>query len=131
MDTKWKKSKMVIGVITWFAGMVLFAINMFGLLLEMGYQEHFAEYAGRILHGDYEDTEEFSDFIRYRMSDFLAMSVADDMEDMEKKREAMEREETYGAETGYDGGTKYQYYDFYADYGMERYDVVYDGRWRI
>ncbi len=179
MDTKWKKSKMVIGVVTWFAGMVLFAINMFGLLLEMVHQEHFAEYAGRILHGDYEDTEEFSDFVRYRMSDFLAMSVADDMEDTEKKREAMEKEETYGAgsgpedfygeedwdfsdwededwglgdlevteenaadnefldhfynepETGYDGGTKYQYYDFYADYGMERYDVVYDGRWNI
>ena len=123
MDTKWKKNKWnvnkkVVGFVSWFVGIILMAVNVSGLLLEMTLHENFTEYAKGVFQGDYEDTEEFLDFVRIRMSDFLAMSVAESGNGEEEKTENDSRH-SYGEYSYRDNA----YWDNF-DWDMEDWEVT-------
>lgn len=77
MDIKLRKSKKIAGVAAWFAGCIIMAVNMFCLALELLCYEDFPKHAGQVMNGNYQETEEFKDYILSTMDKFLCMSVAD------------------------------------------------------
>lgn len=79
MDTKLKRSKMVVGFVSWFAGIIILAVNLLGLLAEMGCYGNFTEHVKEVVFGDFQDTEEFRDHVLNHMGNFLSMSVAEDL----------------------------------------------------
>ncbi len=138
MDIKSKKSKMVIGLVSWLAGFTIIIVNLSGLCLEMyGYRD-FPKHVEEVLGRDYQDTEEFRDYILGCMSDFLEMSVAgtnpdqvgepgEFLDEWEAAAEPWTEEEMSILEEDYipSGKTYYNYYG--SGFGWDGgYDVVYD-----
>ena len=135
MDIKSKKSKKIIGLVSWFAGAVILMVNLFGLCLEMTCYRDFPGHVKEALSGDYQNTEEFREYILGSMSNFLEMSIAGSGQDRigepgEFWDEWEEAAELLDEETGMAGDVyefpSTMYYDYYGD-EFDGYDVVYGG----
>ncbi len=137
MDIKLKKSKMAAGVVSWFAGIVILSVNILGMLAEMGCYGNYPEHVKEVMFGDYQDTEEFRDYVLIHMSNFLSMSVAEDstedqgtaywdMEDWGVQEDGAEPWEDWEQEMGIAEeatGTMPE-----ADYSTDNYPSVSSGR---
>ena len=135
MDIKSKKSKKIIGLVSWFAGAVILIVNLFGLCLEMTCYRDFPGHVKEALSGDYQNTEEFREYILGSMSNFLEMSIAGSGQDRigepgEFWDEWEEAAELLDEETGMAGDVyefpSTMYYDYYGG-EFDGYDVVYGG----
>lgn len=77
MDTKLKKSKMVIGLFTWYAGLAIIIVNIALLIPEASFYSDFGSQIKTVMDGNYQNTEEF----KYDISDYvnrlLAMAIAE------------------------------------------------------
>lgn len=78
MDIKLKKSKMIIGVISWFAGVVILISNLFGFALEAAVYSDIGRQVKEVLDSNYQNTNNFRYYISDIVNEFLSMAVIED-----------------------------------------------------
>ena len=133
MDTKWKKSKAVIGFISWFLGISILAFNVWMLFMEFScYGGNFKKQVETVFQEDYQNMEEFRSSISDYLNLFLAMSVADkNLPDGNRNQGEATWAEEKEMESEWD---QYVYAEEYSeDYGYDYKDSYYwqgDG-WRM
>ncbi len=128
MDTKLKKSKAVIGFISWMAGISILFVNLVRLFLESSYYEDFGKHIEYTFQEDYQQDERFREHISDYLDVFLSMSIAG--KDQEKDEREREEDEYWEAEVveGMDGFIPGwdDYYDYYGYEGDTWYEYGWD-----
>lgn len=123
MDTKLKKSKAVIGFISYMAGISILLVNLGVLFLEIYYMDS-GQRMEYIFQEDYQQTNKFKEYISDYLNVFLSMSIAEDNQEKEEregeKNEYLEAEATEEIERFIPGWNSYAAAEnYYDDYGYD------------